>query len=97
MQWQIGDRATILCSISLEKIGTVVTITSGLVTHSKYDGQAFNRPHHYVDFKSFQDPSRDAAYYPEHLGPIPDDRISSWDELEKIIDWNPRVTVDARN
>ncbi len=97
MQWQIGDRAIILCSISLEKIGTAVTVTSGLVTHSKYDGHVFDKPHHYVDFKSFGNPLRDAAYYPEHLGPTPDDRISSWDELEKIIDWNPKVTVSAGN
>ncbi len=90
MNWHKGDRAVILNSIFPERVGMVVTIVSELKKKPSW-----SRPCHEVSLPSIVVPNNPAAYWPKHLGPIPDDK-STWSELEKTLKWNPTklVTVE---
>ena len=91
MNWQIGDRAIVNCSMS-DIDGEFVTILSG----PHYDAiQGFGRIKHFVVDHPDNDENWSYAFPPDNLIPIPDN--GSWSELEKTLQWNPTKLVTVEN
>ena len=94
MNWKVGDRAIYDYPRSRAH-GCVVRITSGLIACT-YRGEPPLMGHKFDPGFPPLDQFSGWSNAPEHFKLIPYDglEISSWNELEKIIDWNPtRITV----
>jgi len=94
MNWQVGDRAIVVGCPSWHGCGETVTLIR-LVREDEFEGVYAG--HWVLDLE----PDHDTCYCScdeAFLRPIPDTydglEISSWDAVEKDIDWNPtRITV----
>ncbi len=93
MNWKIGDKAVIVRSVRLDRIGTHVTIMSNASHFDPHTGLRWNctEPCYLVDLPHRCEDGGLAGYRGSSLRPIPDaydgNEMTSWDECP----WTPKV------